>query len=244
MIVWGLDASADHSRFGYCACRESESRLELLDHGCLRSHSHLAELVAARLAQGERCLLGIDAPLGWPSAMATALPVHRAGMPIGVRSDDLFTRYTDRAIRDRLGKRPLEIGAALIARTAVSALEALQAIRTATGESVPLLWDWNDANRIAAIEVYPAATLTAWGASLTGYKDRKSGSAARRAIADRLISVAPWLPTLVEQPVDVFDAAVCAVAALDFLRGDAIGPKDIELAQKEGWIWARASGIR
>jgi hypothetical protein len=37
---------------------------------------------------------------------------------------------------------------------------------------------------------------------------------------------------------DAVDAAVCALAAADFLLGRAIAPIDHETALLEGWIWA------
>ncbi len=41
------------------------------------------------------------------------------------------------------------------------------------------------------------------------------------------------------QSADALDAVVCLLAVKDFLDGAAVGPKDLELAKKEGWIWVR-----
>ena len=38
---------------------------------------------------------------------------------------------------------------------------------------------------------------------------------------------------------NVLDAALCVLAAVDFLRGDAMEPEDQPKAWKEGWIWVR-----
>jgi hypothetical protein len=35
----------------------------------------------------------------------------------------------------------------------------------------------------------------------------------------------------------LLDAALCCLAAADFLRGDVISPDDLSLAEREGWIW-------
>jgi hypothetical protein len=45
---------------------------------------------------------------------------------------------------------------------------------------------------------------------------------------------------------DALDAAVCVVAAGDFLAGSTMPPEDLALAPREGWIWARAknAGIK
>ena len=46
------------------------------------------------------------------------------------------------------------------------------------------------------------------------------------------------------QSKDVVDAAVCVLAAADFIRGNVVPPLDQETALIEGWIWAppRPSG--
>ena len=36
---------------------------------------------------------------------------------------------------------------------------------------------------------------------------------------------------------DVFDAAVCVLAAQDFLSVPVIQPESLQEARKEGWIW-------
>jgi hypothetical protein len=38
---------------------------------------------------------------------------------------------------------------------------------------------------------------------------------------------------------DVLDAAVCLLAAADFLAGNAIPPSNEFMARREGWIWIR-----
>lgn len=42
-----------------------------------------------------------------------------------------------------------------------------------------------------------------------------------------------------EDSADALDAVVCLLAATDFLAGHAAPPEDLELALREGWIWAR-----
>jgi len=39
---------------------------------------------------------------------------------------------------------------------------------------------------------------------------------------------------------DVLDAAVCVLAAGDFLLGRAMAPENRSQAEREGWIWVRA----
>jgi hypothetical protein len=139
----------------------------------------------------------------------------------------LFLRTTDRWIVDRLEKRPLDVGASFIARTAHRALMLLDEIRQETGHPVPLVWEPCPFRGVGAIEIYPAATRIALGAakvpaSSDGLSNHLQGD----------------LSALGKNP-HVRDAAWCAVAGADFLAGRADPPSDIDLARREGWIWVR-----
>jgi hypothetical protein len=143
-------------------------------------------------------------------------------------ADAMFKRATDIAIKDRYGKKPLEIGANLISRTTVAALVLLNDVAVALGSQIPLAWDPSDQGSLCAIEVYPAITRLARGAkdkggTLLGLEDWIQ--------FDRKIDTAALDP-------DAIDAAVCVLAAADFIEGRTVGPTDLELARAEGWIWA------
>jgi hypothetical protein len=43
----------------------------------------------------------------------------------------------------------------------------------------------------------------------------------------------------IELHADALDAAVCVVAAADFVAGHACPPRDHTAAIREGWIWTR-----
>lgn len=194
----------------------------------------------------EAVLLAMDAPLGWPESMGAALVGHTAGTPLSASADLMFQRQTDR--KDRLGKKPLEVGANLIARTAHSALRHLGQIRQSLGSPVPLAWDWARVEGAQVIEVYPAATLLAHGLSDEGYKGSKAkhrkgreGLTADLATNDRLRGIAGDVRVQMEETDHALDAVVCCLAAADFLRGDAMPPepKQAPFAKKEGWIWVK-----
>ena len=79
--------------------------------------------------------------------------------------------------------------------------------------------------------MYPAATRIGHGApdiggSLVGLDEWLDYSAVSLASA---------------QSEDAIDAAVCTLAAADFLSGRAVPPLDHETALVEGWIWAPMS---
>lgn len=189
-----------------------------------------AQIVAGWIGESETALLALDAPLGWASALGASLASHQAGVAFDVPPHSLFRRLTDDESAARLGKRPLEVGANLISRTSVAAVDLLGKIRSLMGEPIPLAWCWPTSARVSAIEVYPAATRIAHGAP--------SGSGR----ADGLISLRCDLD-LDSLSVDARDSLVCLVAAADFVLGRANPPiaVDQQILQ-EGWIWAASRG--
>ena len=163
---------------------------------------------------------------------------HRAGEPIHTAPNDLFRRETDRFIQRTLGKTPLDVGADRIARTAHAALRMLGEIRREFALPIPLAWS-TPPEGVAAIEVYPAATLLAHGVRASGYK-RPTQVEARQEILSALARTMAIRTeaSLLETSADALDAVVCLLAAKDFLEGRAVGPTDRALAEIEGWIWA------
>jgi hypothetical protein len=128
-------------------------------------------------------LLAMDAPLGWPLPLAEALAGHQAGGALAPTAHELFRRETDRFVRQELGKQSLDVGADRIARTAHAALKLLQDVRSRTGLDVPLAWQ-SVVTDVAAIEVYPAATMVAHRLHSTGYK-KSTSRAAREELLHR-----------------------------------------------------------
>lgn len=133
-------------------------------------------------------LLALDAPLGWPTPLSDSVSAHRAGEPLAAEPDVMFSRETGRFIRARLGKKPLEVAADRIARTAHAALALLRNLRSPHGIEIPLARKPGRLpSRVAAIEVYPAATLIGHGIRSGGYM--RPGDASRRLkILEALLS--------------------------------------------------------
>ena len=187
----------------------------------------------------EVAVIAIDAPLGWPQSLAGSLDGHAAGASIDTSPDALFRRGTDLFIQREMGKTPLEVGADRIARTAHAALTLLGCLRGSLGAEIPLAWDPGSLNHHAAIEVYPAATLIAHGLRSTRYK-KPGRIEQRREIVSGLLELMTIPPRLVDtlsNNADVLDAAVCVLAAEDFIAGRATPPPDRSAAEREGWIW-------
>ena len=206
----------------------------------------IVDTVAGWLSNTTNALIALDAPLGWPLALGAELHRHAAGEPIHIEPNQLFRRETDLFIKRMIGKQPLDVGADRIARTAQAALVLLDEIRKAMDRDIPLAWEPGETSSLLAIEVYPAATLIAHAMQVPGYK-RVDGQEARKELVRKLgrrISL-PDNISLLEENDDAIDAAVCVLAAADFLRAEVYAPTDLSLARIEGWIWVReGEGIR
>lgn len=206
----------------------------------------ISEIVFAWIKNRPRALLALDAPLGWPAFLGEVLIEHTAGEPITRKGDEIFARDTEHYMADIVKKRPFEVGANLIARTAHASLALLHELRGMTRQQIPLAWHSNFKERFAVIEVYPAATLAVRGIPFTNYKKSQQRAAREEIISEleKHIIIDSAAQSAMVERADALDAAVCALAATDFLVGNAIPPRDQDLARKEGWIWVlnRAPG--
>ncbi len=240
--IIGIDAATQPKKIGLARGHLDGDDLVVTDVVLGSAVTSVAETVASWIGPGPT-LLAIDAPLGWPAPLAQGLSGHRAGQVLDGDGHDLFRRVTDRFVHATVGKMPLDVGADRIARTAHMALRLLGEVRARTGFDIPLAWSPN-IDGVAAVEVYPAATLRCHKATCTGYKGNDAGPRDYRAtilsalrddwkleVDDRLLAGCD----------DLLDAAVCLLAGADFLRGKCIAPgkEQQEAAEVEGWIWIR-----
>jgi hypothetical protein len=177
--------------------------------------------------------------------MGETLRAHRAGQPVSVKDRDaLFRRKTDRVVIKEIGKRPLDVGADRIARTAHAALALLERLREITGQPIPLAWTHSLQGGLHAIEVYPAATLKVYELPSSRYKAKNQGEKRKEILCslekNHLMKFDADTGPMIAN-ADTLDAVICLLAAADFLCDpDAlIQPPDESLAQKEGWIWVR-----
>lgn len=173
--------------------------------------------------------------------MSQEFSQHAAGDAITTSPNEFFRRTTDRFVRARTGKQPLDVGADRIARTAHAALRTLARVRQNTGHQLPLLWSPPTNGVSGSIEVYPAATLKTHGLPFSGYKNGSEAAAVRDHIVvglSRLLTLPPDRTALRESD-DALDATVCVLAAVDFLENAAMAPENLSVAKKEGWIWVR-----
>mgnify|MGYP006291461983 FL=1 len=238
--VIGIDCATQPRSIGLARAVRVNERWRLAEIVDGSSSLDPATMVAAWLEETPCALLALDAPLGWPRRLGASLVDHDAGEPLAPDSDQLFSRDTDRHVHALYGKKPLEVGAGWIARTAVAALGLLHEVRARTGHRLPLLWDPSESQAAAAIEVYPAATLRAHGVRASGYKKDAAGSG-RASVGDllaRTMDLSDGFDATTRTD-DAIDAALCVLAGIDVASGRAIAPSGEQLAtaRREGWIW-------
>jgi predicted RNase H-like nuclease len=239
--IIGIDCATDAKKVGLALCFVSEGRPRIEQLLVGQSWPAIDEQIA-RWATGPT-LLALDAPLGWPAPLADSLHTHRAGAELTASPNAMFRRTTDDVVAEHLGKRPLDVGSDRIARTAHVALSFLARLRKTLDASIPLAWNPRSLEGLAAIEVYPAATLAARNLPHSGYKaSTDRSSALRRQLAEAVreeLSIDEDATKLMVQSDHALDAALCVCAGLDFLTGDVLRPKNLSLAKREGWIWVR-----
>ena len=240
VTIIGIDCATQAKRTGLAHGTFENGKAQIYEVIIGDKNSSIVDTISEWISRAQNALITIDAPLGWPITLGKELHNHEAGNPIKVEPNHLFRRSTDRFIKSRIGKQPLDVGADRIARTAHAALTLLGELRIKSGEAIPLAWEPGERSGINAIEVYPAASLIAHGINVPGYK-RKDGGDARREMLHKLGDriALPRETSIMERNDDALDASICVLAGMDFLLGDVIEPVDIHVAKKEGWIWVR-----
>ena len=219
--IVGIDCATQPGNTGLCFATWDGVRLRVKPPRVCTHPGDLVQSIATELVGARRGVVALDAPLGWPAPLAEGLRDHRAGKALAASRSDLFRRTTDRLVEEWSGKRPLEVGANLIARTAHAALAELAALRAVLDVPIELAWTPGPPESLVAIEVYPAVTWMAHGQRWPEWFP----------LSD---------PHQYDRPLHVKDAVLCAVAAVDFLerRADGPAPEYVDVAKREGWIWA------
>lgn len=238
--IVGLDVATDPKKRFISLAKYNGNSLSLVWVSDGNDQPKLTDDVIHALRSGDKVLFALDAPLGWPASLGQELASHSAGSRLKYTPDEMFRRSTDRFIKEKINKQPLDVGADRIARTAYAALKIINELSAEI--QVPILLAWSaDIEKIGAIEVYPAATLIAHGRSASGYKG-PDGRTARESILTWLAKSAEMsteLQTLLVSNDNALDSAICALAGQDFLLGNCYEPIDLALAKKEGWIWVK-----
>lgn len=272
--IIGIDCAAQPKDFGLACGRVRDGGLEIVEVTKLPSADNRFDCLSKRVRdwiaghdlpdRPTRTLLALDAPLGWPIQMTSALRNHQAGTPLGRRSDErgdeanpgnrLFRRHTDRFIAAKFPGAPLDIGADRIARVARSALELLGRVGDTEGEpsAPPLFWESGHLDQLGAIEVYPRLTLRHLTGSAQKQELHYKGSKQvrnRRKIVERLRKTVGLdqtdLPSkttktgATDYDHDCIDAVLCVLDGLHFLLGKSVGPEHPDASE---WLGQRTNG--
>lgn len=239
--IIGIDCSTNLKKLGIC--RAVLRSNELVIEEVVTGNPDPVSLIHSWVKDAP-VLLALDAPLGWPDDLGKSLSAHMAGEAISVDGHQLFRRATDRYVKTKLGKQTLDVGADRIARTALWAVNFLNKLSQTLGKSISLAWTADYVDAVAAIEVYPAATLLSRGLALPGYKKLENHSTRIEILAglESEITIGCQRAEIVATD-DALDSVVCALAGYDFLANRCAGPADLELARKESWIWFNAQEV-
>jgi hypothetical protein len=233
--IIGVDCSTDPKKLGLC--RSATITGGLVVEEVVVGATHPIDLICSWIKDSSS-LIALDAPLGWPVELGESLKTHLAGQAIPVEGNQLFRRATDRFVKNKLGKQSLDVGADRIARTALWAVNFVESLSQVIREPIPLVWSASVVNPIAAIEVYPAASLISRDLALRGYKKTENIEVRAEILAglESEVRIKCNHSDIVATD-DALDSVVCALAGYDFLNSKCYEPEDLELAKKEGWIW-------
>jgi predicted nuclease with RNAse H fold len=188
-------------------------------------------------------VVGVDSPLGWPTAFVAAVAAHGSlrPWPGGVDRSTLTHRDTDRAIRQHVIKAALSVSADKLGSVAMRcALLQRRWTDEVWGQPAPR----DGSGRL--VETYPAAALAAWRVECVGYKNRDLRLATEvrnRVVADIDAAVQSWLDIepIRERCVEsdhVLDALVSGLVTIAATVGSTYPPTNVErdAAVVEGWI--------
>ena len=153
--IVGIDCAVDPRNVGIAIASFADRRASIQKVSLGSSNDQIVDLVVETMRGSNKTLIALDAPLGWPRELGAALQEHEAGAHIPIHPNRLFRRATDRCVKERIGKQPLDVGADRIARTACAALDILRASAEKVGSEIPLVWCPSHKERFGAIEVYP-----------------------------------------------------------------------------------------
>jgi hypothetical protein len=255
MRTLGIDLATGGSWTGICEL-DWVTRAASLEVGKV-STAELEELGRrAALIRGEGGWVAIDAPFGFPNAFTDAVSMwSTAGVLPSLDEDEVRWRLTDRCVAERQAELRSVIGGRWGAwpLSPVSSLITPTVVRT--GYLLSAIAD-ERLSRVGAdgvIEVYPIASMRAWGLATGNYK--QDASDASRLLAD-LAEGFGGVDTdhlLDSQIGDAADALVCALMArLVAKDGGTTSPtaagepyaSNPERIEREGWIHLPPSGHR
>jgi hypothetical protein len=179
-LLVGIDVATVPAKVGLARSIYVDGRVQL-EEAMLCTGSIPAETIANWLLGSlDPVLLAIERLWAGRRSSPRASP-HQAGEWIELHPTRCSAHHGS-FIQQKLSKTPLDVGADRIARTAHAALALLGDLRHRLDAPIPLAWS-PELSGIAAIEVYPAATLVAHGMPSSAYKAPDQESKRREILA-------------------------------------------------------------
>ena len=233
MLTAGVDLASQDEKTALCVMKWAKGRATVRELRVGVSDSDIVDCVL-RVRK-----LGLDVPLGWPSAFVDALAQHGAGGPWPAAyhheaNQEYRLRATDRFVHERIGGNP-----PLSVSTDRIAIPAMRAAAVLSQLPDPVARDGSG----VVVEVYPAAALRMWDLASRGYKG-KDHQGRRHDLVTALLTASPWLDLddehlrLCHEHDDALDAVVAALIARAVVvrQVENIPLKSREVATREGWI--------
>jgi predicted nuclease with RNAse H fold len=234
MITAGVDLSSQDRNTGICAIEWSDGKANVIDLRLDVADPVIVDLI------GMVDKVGVDTPLGWPTAFAEAVAGHSkdGSWPNGYRHEDTTEfrlRRTDVWIWRDLGlPQPLSVSTDRIALPAMRAASLISSL----AERMPL-----DGSGVV-VEVYPAAALNRWGLTSRGYKGRLNQECRGdlvsefRAFTNSWLTLSRFQEDLCRASDDAFDALIASLVARAAKKSlvEPIPRSELSFAVREGWI--------
>lgn len=226
MITLGIDLSSQRQATAACLIDWTTDTPAIEAPALSCSDADLDALIA------KADVVGIDAPFGWPAAFVEAVAGWQFTEWNTQLRDRLRFRVTDCIVRERQKRWPLSVS------TDTIALPAMRAMALLARHGVS-----NRSGNGRFFEVYPAASLHAWGISNRGYKEAKKEACleARRAILNELRGKLSLLysPEEYARDADALDSLIASLTARSAAQGGCYPPPPDQLAtiSREGWIY-------
>ena len=233
MLTAGVDLASQDEKTALCVMRWAKGRATVRE---LRVGVSDGDIVDCALRVRK---LGLDVPLGWPSAFIDALVQFGRGEPWPAAyhheaNEEYRPRATDRFVHDEVGGNPpLSVSTDRIAIPAMRAAGVLSTLPD------PVARDGSG----VVVEVYPAAALRRWHLDASRYKG-KENPGRRHELVTALLTASPWLNLddehlrLCHEHDDALDAVVAALIARAVVvrQVESIPLESREAASREGWI--------
>jgi predicted nuclease with RNAse H fold len=239
-LTLGIDLAVADEGTAACSIHWEAGRGVITNLTSTWSNDELRELI------GEADWTGIDTPFSWPVRFRKALSDHGidGGWPADYRSSGYQLRTTDVFVK-KIACRPLSVSTNLLGITAMRCARLLQEIGEQRGKRLSLTGEDH------IVEIYPAASLIAWGGAAAGFnhKGYKNGTGAKEARAQLVLSLLmetdQWLDFTPEcqqaciDSHDVLDSLIAALTTRTAQLGMTHEPETDDqrtLSAIEGWI--------